>query len=176
MPPLGIPIVVAAGVGLVKKQAGQALLMLALTLGTKVLAAILKEAGKRTRDSLETAADQFEEKARHNAESTAAETGARRRLWLGTITAAERGAAVSLRELLTLIEQNADDVTVESAAEKAAGNLKELVARRGGRLRKPSKPEPIGAPAHPHRVRCHAPGNSRLRGNDGAATRWARKP
>ena len=125
-----IPTVIALGVSLVKKQAAQALLMLALTVGTKALTAILKEAGQRARDSLAKAADQFGEKAQHNAELAAAELDAKKRLWLETIAAMERGAEAGLRELLAQVEQNADEAAVQTIAAKIAGTLKELAARR----------------------------------------------
>jgi len=115
---------VAVGVAFVKRRAAQALLMLAISVGTKALTAILKEAGHRAGGSVAKAADQFEEKARHNAELSAAELEAKKRFRLSTFAAADRAIAAGLREVLTLIEQNADDATVESVAVQVVENLK----------------------------------------------------
>ena len=76
---------VAVGVAFVKRRAAQALLMLAISVGTKALTAILKEAGHRAGGSVAKAADQFEEKARHNAELSAAELEAKKRFRLSTL-------------------------------------------------------------------------------------------
>ncbi len=78
---------------------------------------------------MEKAADWFEEAAKRY-EFAAAESEGKKRLYLSAEAAGAKGMAAGLREIATLIEQNADDAAVRSAVTKAEGKLKELAARR----------------------------------------------
>lgn len=78
---------------------------------------------------MKKAADWFEEAA-NRYELAAAESEGKKRLYLSAEAAGAKGMAAGLREVVTLIEQNADDATIESAAAEVARTLKELIARR----------------------------------------------
>ena len=128
-----IPLVVGAAVGAVglvaKQKAAQLALQVAITAASKVLAPTAKAAVKAGAERLEKAAGWFEEAASRY-ELAAAESEGKKRLYLSAEAAGAKGMAAGLREVAALIEQNADDATIESAATKAAENLKELVDRR----------------------------------------------
>ena len=74
--------------------------------------------------------DRFEEAARRYEDLTAAESDGKKRLRFTAIATGARAAAASFKELSTLIERNAGDAAVKSAVKRAAGDLKELAARR----------------------------------------------
>ncbi|MDE2837846.1 MAG: hypothetical protein OXL97_10145 [Chloroflexota bacterium] len=121
---------IVATVGFAAKQkAAQLALQFAIAAASKVLAPTAKAAVKAGAERMRKAADWFEEAARRY-EVAATEAEGKRRLYLSAEAAGARGMAVGLREVATLIEQNADDATIESAAAEAATNLKVLVARR----------------------------------------------
>lgn len=122
-----IPAAVVTAVGLAaKRTAAQLALTIAVAVAGKVLAAAAKEGGRRATKAM----DQFEEAARRYEDLTAAESDGKKRLRFTAIATGARAAAASFKELSTLIERNAGDAAVESAVKRAAGDLKELVARR----------------------------------------------
>ena len=130
MPVPAISMAVVAAVGFAAKQkAAQLAFSMAIAAASKVLVPTAKAAAKAGTERMEKAADWFEEAARRY-ELAAAESEGRKHLYLNAEAVGAKGMAAGLREVVTLIEQNADDATIESAAAKAAGNLKELIARR----------------------------------------------
>ena len=130
MPLPAIPMAIVATVGFAAKQkAAQLALQMAIAAASRVLAPTAKAAVKAGAERMKKAADWFEEAA-NRYELAAAESEGKKRLYLSAEAAGAKGVAAGLREIATLIEQNADDATIESAAAEAARNLKELVARR----------------------------------------------
>lgn len=122
-----IPAVVVTAVGLAAKQtAAQLAFKIAVAVAGKVLVAAAKEGGKRAAKAV----NQFEEVARRYEELAGTEPDGKKRLRFGAIATGARAAAASFRELSTLIERNADDAAMASAVTRAAGDLKELVARK----------------------------------------------
>ncbi len=130
MPFLAIPMAIVATVGFAAKQkAAQLALQFAIAAASKVLAPTAKAAAKAGAERMVRAADWFEEAAKRY-ELAAAESEGKRRLYLSAEAAGAKGMSAGLREVATLIEQNADDATIESAAAEAARNLKALAARK----------------------------------------------
>ena len=118
-----IPAVVVTTVGFAAKQkAAQLALAIATAIAVQVLKTAAKEGGKQVTKAIAW----FEEAARRYEELAASEPDAKKRLRFSAIAAGAKAAAASLRELSVLIEQNADDATVESAVTTATGNLKKL--------------------------------------------------
>lgn len=130
MPLPAIPMAIVATVGFAAKQkAAQLALQIAIAAASKVLAPTAKAAVKVGAERTKKAADWFEEAASRY-ELAATESEGKKRLYLSAEAAGAKGMAAGLREVTALIEQNADDATIESAAAEAARNLKQLVARR----------------------------------------------
>ena len=125
-----IPMTAVAVVGSVAKQkAAQLAFSIAIATASKVLAPTAKAAARAGVERMEKAAEWFEEAAKRY-ELAAAESEGKKRLYLSAEAAGAKGMAAGLREIATLIEQNADDAAVNSAVTKAEGKLKELAARR----------------------------------------------